>query len=76
MLVVWYARELPVVRWFALALNAVVLIATPIQGGHHVVDVLAGFGVAALAIWLAQIALRWAMLAQGRYALKIEPASL
>ena len=76
MLVVWYARELPVVRWIALALNAVVLIATPIQGGHHVVDVLAGFGVAALAIWVAQIALRWAALAKSRFALKTEPAGL
>lgn len=52
LLVVWYAREIPVLRWGALALNTVVLVATPIQGGHHVVDVLAGFAVAAAAIWL------------------------
>ena len=76
MLVVWHARELPVLRWVALALNAVVLIATPIQGGHHVVDVLAGFGVAALAIWAAHFALRWAAQANSRFALKTEPASL
>jgi membrane-associated phospholipid phosphatase len=76
MLVVWYARELPVARWIALALNALVLIATPIQGGHHVVDVLAGFGVAALAIWTAHFALRWAALAKSRFALKTEPAGL
>jgi len=53
MMVVWYARELSTVRWFALALNVVVLVATPIQGGHHVVDVLAGFGVAAIGVIFA-----------------------
>jgi membrane-associated phospholipid phosphatase len=36
-----------------LALNIVVLVATPIQGGHHVVDVLAGFAVAAIAVIFA-----------------------
>ena len=53
MFVVWYARELSYVRWFALALNIAVLVATPIQGGHHVVDVLAGFGVAAVGVIFA-----------------------
>jgi len=53
MMVVWYARELSTVRWFALALNIVVLVATPIQGGHHIVDVLAGFGVAAIGVIFA-----------------------
>ena len=53
MMVVWYARELSTVRWFALALNIVVLVATPIQGGHHIVDVLAGFGVAAIGVFFA-----------------------
>ena len=76
MLVVWYARELPVLRWVALAINAVVLVATPIQGGHHVVDVLAGFGVAALAIATAQFALRWAARARGRFAFNTGPAGL
>jgi PAP2 superfamily protein len=53
MMVVWYARELSYVRWGALALNIVVLVATPIQGGHHVVDVLAGFGVAVIGVIFA-----------------------
>ncbi len=72
LLVAWHARQLPVVRWIALGLNAAVLIATPIQGGHHVIDVLAGFAVAVLAIGLAQLALRWA--AERQFALKIEPS--
>jgi len=32
-----------------------VLISTPVQGGHHLVDVLAAFPVAALAIYLASL---------------------
>jgi len=31
-------------------LNLAVLVATPIQGGHHIVDLIAGFAVAAFAI--------------------------
>jgi membrane-associated phospholipid phosphatase len=76
LLVVWYARELPVIRWIALGINAVVLVATPIQGGHHVVDVLAGFPVAAVTIALTGYAVRVAARAQGRVALKTQPANL
>lgn len=54
LLVTWYARDIKYVRWPIAALNLLVLISTPIQGGHHVVDVLAGFGVAALAIFAAE----------------------
>jgi len=50
MLVAWYAREVKVLRWPVAALNAVVLVATPIQGGHHVVDLLGGLAVAFAAI--------------------------
>jgi len=55
LLVAWYARDLKVIRWFALGINAVVIAATPIQGGHHLVDVLAGFGGAALAVGFANL---------------------
>jgi len=41
----------PVLRWFALALNAAMLAATPIDGSHYLVDMLAGAAVA-LACWL------------------------
>ncbi len=75
LLVVWYARKLAVIRWIALALNAVVLVATPIQGGHHVVDVLAGFAVAAAAIWFADILLRFAARAEGGIGLKTQAAA-
>ncbi|MEJ0027001.1 MAG: phosphatase PAP2 family protein [Rhizomicrobium sp.] len=75
LLVVWYARTLPVARWIALGINSAVLVATPIQGGHHVVDVLAGFAVAAMAIRAADVAAGFA----GRpaaAALRTEPAGL
>ncbi len=60
LLVAWYARDLKVIRWFAFGINAVVIVATPIQGGHHVIDVLAGFVVAALAIGFANAVMGFA----------------
>ena len=53
LLVMWYGRGLPRLFWLLAAANALVLVATPIQGGHHLVDVLAAFPVTALALWLA-----------------------
>lgn len=40
------------IRWVALALNSLLLIATPVYGSHYVVDVVAGIVVAA-ACWIA-----------------------
>lgn len=40
-------------RWPALLLNLAVLLATPVDGGHHMTDALAGIGVALLAWYLA-----------------------
>lgn len=53
LLVIWYGRGLPRLFWPLALTNVVVLVATPIQGGHHLVDVLAAFPVTALALWLA-----------------------
>jgi hypothetical protein len=53
LILIWYARSLPRLFWPLLLLNTLVLVATPVQGGHHLVDVLAAFPVAALAIFLA-----------------------
>lgn len=54
MFAAWYAYEVKLLRWPLIALNGIVLIATPIQGGHHVIDVLAGIAVAAVAIALSK----------------------
>ena len=56
----WYARHVPIWRWAALALNAAVLVAIPIQGGHHLVDMLGGLAVTVMAVALAQRAVKWA----------------
>jgi membrane-associated phospholipid phosphatase len=52
LLAIWYLRDVKILRWPVLVLNLAVLFATPVQGGHHVVDVLASFPVAALAVFV------------------------
>lgn len=74
MLVVWYARHLAYVRWFSLGLNVIVLIATPIEGGHHVVDVLAGFAVATAAVLFADWIVRRAAAAHTQLAIATQTA--
>lgn len=37
-------------RWFFIPTNTVMLIATPIQGGHYLIDVVVGLAVAAVSI--------------------------
>jgi hypothetical protein len=41
-------------RWFVLVLNTVMLVATPIDGAHYVVDVLAGIAVAGASLLAAR----------------------
>lgn len=53
LIVTWYARSVPRLFWPLAVINALVLVATPIHGGHHLVDVLAAFPVTALALLLA-----------------------
>lgn len=52
LLVMWFARDIKFLRGPALALNIAVLLATPVQGGHHLIDVLAAFPLAAGAIFI------------------------
>ncbi|MBV8799149.1 MAG: phosphatase PAP2 family protein [Alphaproteobacteria bacterium] len=54
----WYARNIPYVRWPSLALNVVVIAATPVHGGHHLIDIAGGCIVAALAITFADSTVR------------------
>ena len=55
LIVTFYAWPVRWLRWPILLTNAVVLVCTPIQGGHHLVDVLAAFPVAALSIFVASL---------------------
>jgi membrane-associated phospholipid phosphatase len=42
-------------RWVFVVLNTAMLAATPIDGSHYFVDVLAGIALAALSLLLAQV---------------------
>ena len=61
-LVTWYARSWKIICLPLTVINLVVFVATPIQGGHHVIDVVGGIAVAALSIafvaWLGGLAAR------------------
>jgi membrane-associated phospholipid phosphatase len=46
--------QLARLRWLFVAINAAMLIATPIDGSHYFVDVLAGVGLAALCLIAAR----------------------
>jgi len=46
------------VRWPALILNLLVIAATPVHGGHHVIDIAGGAVVAVLAITVADAIVR------------------
>jgi hypothetical protein len=46
-------------RWLGAALATLTLLATPVEGGHYLVDVLAGLAIAAAAIWIASKAIHW-----------------
>jgi hypothetical protein len=50
--VIWYARAVSRLFWPLLIANLLVLAATPVQGGHHLMDVLASFPVAAMAVFV------------------------
>jgi hypothetical protein len=54
LLVSWHAWELKSLRWPLLLLNAVVIISTPSQGGHHLVDVLGAIPVTAFVLFMTR----------------------
>ena len=50
---IWAVRKVKWALWPFLAFNIAVMISIPIHGGHHVVDIFGGVGVAAASIALA-----------------------
>lgn len=46
---------MPIARWLSVAVNSTMLAATPIDGSHYLVDVLAGVAIAILCILAARI---------------------
>jgi PAP2 superfamily len=53
-LFIWASLPVPVLRMIMLIVNGVMLVATPIEGTHYLVDVIGGVGVAALSILCVQ----------------------
>lgn len=51
----WRARPL---RWPLLALNALMLLSTPVEGTHYLADILLGLVVAGATLWVTDRALR------------------
>jgi hypothetical protein len=56
-IVIMAAWPIAVLRWVFLAIDAVMLVATPIDGSHYLVDVIAGAALAVLCMaWAGRIA--------------------
>ena len=68
LLTIYYTWPLKLLRWPVLLLNLLVLAATPIQGGHHLIDVLAGIPVTLLALFAAGEVHKWLGMADPRTA--------
>jgi membrane-associated phospholipid phosphatase len=54
LLVGWHAWELKSLRWPLVLLNAIIIVSTPSQGGHHLMDVLGAVLVTALALLMTR----------------------
>lgn len=53
MLFVWAAWPVRAIRWPIAVVNAAMIVATPIQGTHYLIDLIAGAGVALVSVaWL------------------------
>lgn len=50
---IWGFWNLPLARWPGIVVAALTILATPIDGGHYFVDVIAGIAIALLALLLA-----------------------
>jgi len=59
------ALRIPRLRWPVVALNLAMLFATPVEGTHYLTDILAGMGVACLALWLTPLLIKFAMPHEG-----------
>ena len=44
----------PVLRWFGAVVNGLMIFATPVDGGHYFIDVLAGVIIALLCLLAAR----------------------
>lgn len=49
-LLIWGAWPVRLLRWPMAALNVAMIVATPVEGGHYLIDVFGGIAIAGLAI--------------------------
>jgi len=56
----FWATRIAWVRWPGMLLAASTIVATPVDGGHYLVDILAGGAIAALALAWSKRAIFWA----------------
>jgi hypothetical protein len=54
------AWRVPPLRWPVIALNVVMLLATPVEGTHYLADILIGMMVALVAVWMTPALLKLA----------------
>ena len=55
----FWASRMAWLRWPGMTLAALTIAATPVDGGHYLVDVLAGVAIAAVSVAAAVRAVRW-----------------
>jgi len=58
---IWFTRKSRLLRWIFLPMNILVIASTPIQGGHHLVDLVGGIAVSIAGIAIASWAINAAM---------------
>jgi len=56
---IWALWTVPYVRWMSLAINLTMIVATPVQGSHYFIDLIAGAAVALSSISATSIAVAW-----------------
>jgi PAP2 superfamily len=52
-ILIWVFWGVPWLKWVSLAVNVIMVIATPVHGGHYFIDVFAGVAIAIASIWAA-----------------------
>lgn len=64
---------LPVLRWIVFVLNVTMLVATPIDGAHYLIDVIAGLAIAAVSLFAAWATVRRAGVGHAPDAVRSSP---
>ena len=58
-LFIWAAWPVRGLKWIALVLNIAMICATPLWGGHYFVDLVAGFVLALVGLFVANAIVVW-----------------